>query len=309
MKVLLTGGLGHIGSSLMRTLPRATEVTQLTVVDNMLTQRYSSLFNVKSDTHLNFHEMDARNPQIEPLVASHDVIIHLAAITDAANSFEKSEQVKENNLESTRVMANYCSLHDKKYVGISSTSVYGSQRSIVDETCTIDDLQPQSPYAETKLAEEKLLSEIRTTKNLDYTMLRFGTIFGVSPGMRFHTAVNKFCWQASFNTPLTVWRTAYTQKRPYLALNDACNAIALLIKENLFEGQIYNVLTANYTVEDICNVIRFYKPSIEINFVDSKIMNQLSYEVDQQKFIKEGFKPTGNIDAGIKETLELLAQK
>ena len=53
-------------------------------------------------------------------------------------------------------------------------------------------------------------------KGLKGVSCRFGTIFGASPGMRFHTAVNKFCWQAVMGQPITVWSTAYDQKRPYL---------------------------------------------------------------------------------------------
>ena len=101
----------------------------------------------------------------------------------------------------------------------------------MDESCDITDLNPQSPYADTKIKEEAYL---RDEKKLDYVILRFGTIFGVSKGMRFHTAVNKFCWQVSLQKPITVWRTAITQKRPYLDLNDAKRAIIFIIKKIYF---------------------------------------------------------------------------
>ena len=72
---------------------------------------------------------------------------------------------------------------------------------------------------------------------------RFGTIYGFSPGIRFHTAVNKFCFQAVFNQKITIWKTAYNQKRPYLDLIDAVNAIAFIINQNIFDGEVYNILT------------------------------------------------------------------
>ena len=112
---------------------------------------------------------------------------------------------------------------------------------------------------------------------------RFGTIFGVSPGMRFHTAVNKFCWQAAMGLPITVWSTAYEQKRPYLDLDDACNAIVHAIKKDLFDGEIFNVLTLNATVKEIVELIKEFVPDLKVEFVDSPIMNQLSYEVSTQK--------------------------
>ena len=69
--------------------------------------------------------------------------------------------------------------------------------------------------------------------------------------MRFHTAVNKFCWQAVMGQPITVWNTAYDQKRPYLDLFDASRAIAFIIENNIFDGRIYNVLTQNFTVRQV----------------------------------------------------------
>src|SRR5205814_8908477 len=118
---------------------------------------------------------------------------------------------------------------------------------------------------------------------------RFGTIFGISQGMRFHTAVNKFCWQAAIGQPITVWSTAYDQKRPYLDLGDACRAIEHIIRADLFDGRTYNVLTGNYTVREIVQQIRTFVPDITVQFVDNQIMNQLSYEVDDTRFRQTGF--------------------
>src|ERR1019366_5534152 len=130
----------------------------------------------------------------------------------------------------------------------SSTSVYGSQAAVVSEDCSEDELKPQSPYAETKLREERLIASLTAGNRLRAISCRLGTIFGASPGMRFHTAVNKFCWQAVMGQPLSVWRTAYNQKRPYLDLSDAVRTIAFIIKKDLFDGRVYNVLTLNATV-------------------------------------------------------------
>ena len=124
--------------------------------------------------------------------------------------------------------------------------------------------------------------------------------------MRFHTVVNKFCWQAVMGQPLSVWRTAYDQKRPYLDLTDAVRAIAFIISQDLFDGQIYNVLTLNATVRNIVDVIREFVPSVELSYVDSPIMNQLSYEVSSQRFLDQGFTFEGNITRSIGGTISLL---
>ena len=109
------------------------------------------------------------------------------------------------------------------FVFPSSTSVYGVSADVVFED---DDqyLNPQSPYAESKLAIEETIQQ-RLGESCKYLILRLGTIFGPSPGMRFHTAVNKFCYQAALGQPLTVWKDNYDKVRPYLGINDACCAI------------------------------------------------------------------------------------
>ena len=120
---------------------------------------------------------------------------------------------------------------------MSSTSVYGSTKDLVDEKCSINDLNPQSPYAFTKLAEEKFILDLSKNRGLKATTCRFGTIFGSSVGMRFHTAVNKFCWQAALKEPITVWKTAMDQYRPYLALTDACSAIDFFISKTFINDK------------------------------------------------------------------------
>ena len=119
----------------------------------------------------------------------------------------------------------------------SSTSVYGPQSDLVDEDCHKNDLRPQSPYALTKLNEEK---DIQQKSLNNFLILRLGTIYGFSEGIRFHTAVNKFCLQSSEGKPLTIWKTALHQKRPYLSLEDLSRAIIHILKNNLINNEIYN---------------------------------------------------------------------
>ena len=233
-------------------------------------------------------------------------VFTLLQLLDAAGSFDNAEEVEENNFECTSKIAEQCSRYGVKLITLSSTSVYGTQNEIVAEDCTDEELKPQSPYAATKLKEESLIRDLVSKGRLESVILRFGTIYGTSPGMRFHTAVNKFCFQAAFKKPITVWSTAYEQKRPYLDIMDACKAIAHIINNNLFDGQTYNVLTNNSTVREVTDLIKKYCSDLEISFVTNEIMNQLSYEVSNQKFIDTGFEYTGNLEKRIFETLELL---
>ena len=109
--------------------------------------------------------------------------------------------------------------------------------------------------------------------------------------------------------PITVWSTAYDQKRPYLDLGDACRAIAHIIRNELFDGRIYNVLTLNATVREVVETIRTFVPMLEIQFVESKIMNQLSYEVIDARFRSTGFAPSAALSESLKSELKLLSSR
>ena len=305
MKVVITGALGHIGSHLIRDLPPRLNC-ELVLIDNMMTQRYASLFSVPAGIRYRFIEGDITAIDLDPVIAGAGAVIHLAAMTDAAGSFDKADSLERNNLGSTTCVARACARQGVPMLLPSSTSVYGVQDVLVDEDCPPEDLKPQSPYARVKLAEEALLAELGATHGLRAVICRFGTIFGVSIGMRFHTAVNKFCWQAAVGQPVTIWRTAYDQKRPYLDLADAARAIAMIVQKDLFDGRVYNVVTLNATPRNIVDTIREFVPGVTITLVNSPIMNQLSYEVSSQRFCAHGFAFKGDLRRGIRETIELL---
>jgi nucleoside-diphosphate-sugar epimerase len=274
------------------------------MVDNLATQRYASLFDLPVSARYRFVEADILTCDLPVLIEGASAVIHLAALTDAVGSFAMREQVEGVNLVGTEKVALACARTGTPLVFPSTTSVYGNQGETVDEEC--HELRPQSPYAESKLASEKLLQKFGTAEGLRFVTCRFGTIFGTSPGMRFHTAVNKFCWQAATGQPLTVWRDALHQYRPYLDLGDATRALAFILRRQLFDRRTYNVLTLNATVAEVISAISTHVPDVRINLVDTPLLNQHSYNVSRERFMETGFEFTGDLRRGIDETLGAL---
>ena len=304
MKLLITGACGHIGSYLAQNIHKIKNVKKCYLIDNIKNTSINALFKSKKKNKLKFYINDLTHKDSLNNFKDIDYVIHLASMTNAASSFKRKNEMYRNNLKCMKNIINFCIKNKVKLIHISSTSVYGKQADIVDENCEKRYLKPQSPYADIKLLEEKMLKKI--SKKIKYTTFRFGTISGISSGMRFHTAVNKFCLNASLNLPITVYKTALNQYRPYLSLKDAFKVFKFTIEKDLFKNQIYNALSENCTVKQIIDKIKIFKKNIKIKFVYSEIMNQLSYHVSKDKLNKEGLKLNNKIKFDIKDTLNLL---
>ncbi|MDC1279811.1 SDR family oxidoreductase [Pelagibacteraceae bacterium] len=303
MKLIITGACGHIGSYVAENIFKIKKIKKTILIDNLKSNRFCSIFNQKKKNNLEFHLGDLNNEKSLNKFKKVDYLIHLASMTNAEKSFGKEREMFKNNINCLKTVIKFCKKNKIKLIHLSSTSVYGKQADLVDETCEKKYLKPQSPYAKIKLIEEKMLKK---EKNLQYITFRFGTISGISQGIRFHTAVNKFCLNAAINEDITVYKTALHQYRPYLSLKDAFKTFKFCIENNFFKKDIYNALSGNFTVNQILTKIKKHKKNIKIKFVNSAIMNQLSYHVDDKKLSSCGLKLSSKIDSDIKETLNLL---
>src|SRR5690348_4252863 len=108
MRLVVTGALGHIGSQLIRDIPLAFPNAELLLVDNLSTQRYCSLFDLPDEGNFRFIEADVLTANLTELFAGADIVIHLAAVTNAAASFDIQEHVERVNFEGTQRAALAC---------------------------------------------------------------------------------------------------------------------------------------------------------------------------------------------------------
>tara|TARA_Y100000590_G_C15613926_1_gene974966 strand:+ start:256 stop:1188 length:933 start_codon:yes stop_codon:yes gene_type:complete len=305
MKILITGGLGHIGSYLLENINKIKNINKIYVIDSLSTNRFSSLFNLpKSKKKIFFFQKDlALNNSLNSFHKV-DVVINLASFTDAESSLKIKKQIFKNNLGIFKNVIKYCKKNSSKLIHISSTSVYGEQRGLVDEKCK--KLKPKSPYAEIKLKEENILK--KNKNKIKFVSYRFGTISGVSKGMRFHTAINKFCFFAMLGKPLPIWSSMMNKPRPYLSLRDAFKVIKFTIEKNFFNNNVFNILSEHLTLKKVISYFKKHKKKIKIKYEKSKLVNQYSYKVSNQKFTTNAFALNAKISNDIKSTLKIFGK-
>jgi UDP-glucose 4-epimerase len=304
MKVLITGGLGHIGSKLIREYAKREDIELIRILDDISTERYCSLFDLPEVTKFEFID-GSINDDLKKAVDGVELVIHLAAVTDAPATLDKPDETFKVNLEAVEKILNYSSKAGvKKFLFPSTTSVYGEAEGLIDENWPRENYKPSSPYAQAKFKAEEKVIEANEKLGLNTNVLRFGTIFGTSVGMRFHTAVNKFCFLAALGKPLTVWDSAINNKRPYLGLDDAIRSLEFIEKHGN-PGELYNVLTENYTVQEMVDAIRKWEPTLQTIITKSPILNQKSYFVSDKKVRDLGFVPRDSLSEEVRKTLEL----
>ncbi len=298
MKILITGGLGHIGSYVTKKIFKIKKVKKIYLLDNISNKRFNVLFEINKKK-IKFIYGDLKNDSILKKIPKTNIVLHLASITNSEESYKIEKKIFENNFGSFKNIVKYCLKYDTKLIHISSTSVYGSKNGLVDENNVPD---PQSPYSRIKLKEENFLKN----KKIKYISLRFGTISGFSTGMRFHTAVNKFCFNTVLKLPIPIWGSALNTYRPYLSLSDAFKVIKYIIFKDFFPCDIFNIFSENKTVKEILALIKKNNFKPKIKFTKSRAPNNSSFLTSKQKFEKKGPKLNYKISKDIKDTLNKL---
>lgn len=299
MNILVTGGMGHIGSKLVNKLSSLKKIKQIIIIDNFSSERYISFINLKNRKKIIFYDEDLVHFNIKKIKIKIDCVIHLASSTNAEKSFSNKNRVLDNNIECTNKILN---LGKKtKIIFASSTSVYGNQYKIINSKNNQLNISPQSPYAESKILCENIIKK----KSKNFCIMRFGTIFGMSDGMRFHTAINKFCYQAAMDKKITIWKKFYKKKRPYLDLDDCVRSIIFTIFNKKIINETLDVVTINLKVVEIIKELEKLK-KIKKTFVNTKILNQLSYEVHSDRLLNLNFKFNGNLFSSIRKTINKL---
>lgn len=298
--VLVTGGAGYIGSTLVPLL--LSRGNKVTVVDRFyfgeqtLDARAEGLRLVKADVR-----------RVDPRVFEGvDAVVDLAGISNDPACELDAELTRTVNLEGSKrthrlAHAAGCS----RVVFASSCSVYGHGAST--QLVETSPLHPVSLYAKCKADAEHALLELGKSTHMSVTSLRFATVFGVSRRMRFDLAVNVMTKNAYVQQRVVV-DGGGKQWRPFVHVRDVSEAIARSLEAPLdvVRGQVFNVGTNknNIRILNLAYRVRDMVPGthVEISGSDPDLRD---YNVNFDKLSASlGWAPGLTVDDGIREVLE-----
>lgn len=310
MRVLVTGGAGYVGSvASALLLDRGHRVRAL----DALAHGGESLLALYPRDGFEFVRADVRDDDdLEPALEEVDAVVHLAAIVGDPACQADVELAREvNEQASLRLFERARASGIERFVFASTCSNYGRMSNALDYVDEDAELQPLSVYAETKVAvEEALLRQVSAAPPA-VTVLRFATVYGVSPRPRFDLTVNEFAAELLVKRRLVVYGEQFW--RPYIHVRDAARAIALVLEcdREAVAGRVFNVgaTEENYRKQDIVELVRAQvDDGVEIERVH-RDEDPRDYRVSFDRIRGAlGFEATRTVQDGIREVIDALRQ-
>jgi nucleoside-diphosphate-sugar epimerase len=296
--VLVIGGAGYIGSVLVRKL--LDHGYSVTVLDALLygDESIRDLYG-RPDFEL-IHD-DMRNVEAVVRAMQHaDAVVHLGALVGDPACALDEKLALEINLAATRMIAEVArGFGIQRFIFASTCSVYGASDQLLDERSA---LNPVSLYARTKIDSERVLLALNDDRFAPI-ILRFATVYGLSPRPRFDLVVNLLAAQAVCEKRIIIF--GGNQWRPFIHVNDAAEAILKCLEAPLHavKGQIFNVGSddQNYQIAQLGDLIKKLIPDVEV-IRQGDDTDRRNYRVSFAKIRKHlGFTPRYTVADGILE--------
>ena len=302
--ILVTGGAGYIGSILVRLLLSQGE--RVRVVDRMLHGAHG-LADLAADGNLEVMQRDLRDPRAHAdALEGVATVIHLAAIVGDKACAQDEELAVQTNWTATVALARSAASRGvRRFVFASTCSVYGEGR---DEVLTEQSpVRPLSLYAETRWNAEQGLLETVGMEQFEPVLLRFGTVYGLSPRMRFDLVVNLLTLRAVSTGAVSIF--GGTQWRPFVHVGDIVRALVMAKSAPLPDGPpILNVgdNLENYQLRDLKEEIEARIPGVSVTIVP-EATDPRTYRVSFDQIERLwGFRATKRVGEGIEEVARAL---
>ena len=303
MKVLITGGAGYLGSVLARFLVNRGD--QVRVFDNLI-YGGGPIIPLMADPRFEFVRGDIVSERtVAPVVAGMDAVVNLAAIVGDPACARDLELAKRTNIEGAlNVYEQAKAAAVGRFIFASTCSNYGRMESADDFLTEDAPLRPVSFYAESKVEVEKHILK-DGNGSLHPLVLRFATLYGLSPRMRFDLTVNEFAADLAKRNKLRVYGEQFW--RPYLHVRDAARAViaGLDAAQETITHNVFNVGDSlqNFRKQDLIEMIRELIPDSEVEYV-SRLEDPRDYRVSFDKIQNRlGFKVQNTVRDGIREII------
>lgn len=303
-RVLLTGGAGFIGSILVSRLLKSGY--KVIVLDRLMFGVDPLKHFMKNpDPNLSIIIGDIRNEDdVNRALDNADAVIHLAAIVGDPACAADSDLAVSVNFNATVRLADMCKKRKiRRFIFASTCSVYGlGKQAILDEESEVN---PVSLYAETRLYGERGIISL-ADKNFSPVLLRLGTLFGLSPRMRFDIIINYLTQKAEKEKKISIF--GGDQWRPLLHVEDAARAFQTAMESPIekIENQIFNVGLINMQIKEIGKKIQDNIPDTKLEIIE-KLSDKRSYNVKFDKIKKIlNFQAEKSIETGILEISKAL---
>lgn len=303
MKVLVTGGAGYLGSVLAAQL--LADGREVRVLDSLM-YGGDALLGLYPYDGFELVRGDVRDTAaVDRALDGVTHVVHLAAIVGDPACRRQEDLARAVNLDASLALYRRAHGRVERFVFASTCSNYGRMGDPTEYVTERSELSPLSLYAETKVAVE-----LELLGNDDVTVLRFATLFGISPRMRFDLTVNEFAAELALNGRLEVYGEQFW--RPYVHVADAARAARLVLDapREVVGGEVFNTgdTAENYRKQDLVDLLRErIEREVTVEFV-TIAEDPRDYRVSFAKIEQAlGFRASRTVPQGLDEVLAAVA--
>ena len=303
MKLLITGGLGFIGSNFIQHIFKNTDWEVTNIDARFFGSSYHNLQTVSDSKNYTFVKGNITNRKLmDDLISKCDCIVNFAAESHVDRSILDANPFLISNIRGVFTILDVLKERKKKLVQISTDEVFGTivEGSATEKSC----FNPSSPYSATKASAELLINAYVTTYGLDVITTRCTNNYG--PHQFVEKLIPKSIGLCRQDRKILVYGTGKSI-RDWIHVQDHCEAIMTVLEKGK-SGESYNISASNeiYTVILLKKILKLLgKPEDLLQFGEERPGEDLRYSLDSSKIHNElGWKPKISIDDGLKKTVE-----
>ena len=304
-KIIITGGLGYIGTELCKLYSGETRYKDIIVVDSRFVSERVKQLRDWGFKFIQASILDKR--RIIPLIQDADLVYHLAGVTDVAytktqETPEKDQLIKDIAIEGTNIILNNLNSNSKIIFPSTHVVYEGFKEAMLNIKEDVEPC-PILTYSSCKVENEKTIKAFSN----NYVILRLGSVYGYSQDtMRINIMPNLFSKMSALGETIKLF-SGGVQKKSLVNVIDVARCFKFM-GESEIKNQIFHLSNENLSVKEVADICKKYNPNTDIIETNDEVPN-LGYTLSNKKLIDTGFKFLYNIEDSIKEMINNWAKK